>query len=122
MIKLTKLIFETHWYRKSKNEIMDAKKDITSKNMKMIMKYDERQSGVIIASFVNNKYILICRHDDKDSDYVYSIKFKKDEISKTYTWLVEFSNMEELNKEFGLNLNKKQIQKQVDKLQDKYFG
>jgi hypothetical protein len=96
------------------------KSEINPKNMKMIMKYDARQDAVIIASFINRYILLGSRRDD--NTYRYSIKWKKDEDSKSFKWLVEFNNIQELNSEFGLKLDKKTIQKQIDKLEDKYFG
>jgi len=116
-IKLKKLLTEVHWYVRS----IKNRDEINPKNMKMVMKYDARQDGTIIATFVD-RYILVGHYYD-DNIYKYGIKWKKhSDSSSSYKWLVEFDSIEELNKEFGLRLDKKTIQKQIDKLEDKYHN
>jgi len=117
-IKLKTLLTETtHWYVRS----IKNKEEINPKNMKMVMKYDARHDATVVATFMNGRYILLCHYYD-DNIYKYGIKWKKYEDENKYKWLVEFDNIEELNAEFGLKLNKKQIQKEVDKLEAKYFS
>ena len=118
MIKLKKLLTEnTHWYVRS----IKNRDEINPKNMKMVMKYDARHDSTVVATFMNGRYILLGRYYG-DGIYKYGIKWKKHENENKYKWLVEFDNIEKLNTEFGLKLNKKQIQKEVDKLEDKYHN
>jgi len=114
-IKLKKLLTEVHWYVRS----LKNRDEINPKNMKMVMKYDARQDAVIVATFID-RYILICSYTD-GYGYKYGIKWKKYPDSPAYKWLVEFDGLKELNNEFKLNL-KPSIEKQIDKLQDKYFN